>query len=123
MTEREKLLNEAYSKIENSGFNCGVIIPTGVGKSFLLNRVLRELYDRGCRKILYVCDNQKLRDDDFPKEMIKWGNGDLLEVVERKCYQGVYKIRDGTYDLLLMDKLCPFSVNSGKPFRASITNL
>lgn len=104
MKEREILLNEGFELLEKTDFNACIILPTGTGKSSLLVKSLLRLLERGYTKILYVCDNKELRDNDFPNEVVKWGAENYLDIIERKCYQSTYKYVNQEYDVLLMDE-------------------
>lgn len=102
--EREKIQLEALTALKDSNFNGAIIMPTGSGKSWILVQCLKELYNKGSSTFLYCCDNRKLRDEDFPKELEKWGVDSYLDIMDRLCYQSAYKLKNQKYDVLLLDK-------------------
>lgn len=98
---KEQLQKECFEAIKEANFNCGIILPTGVGKSKILCDIIKYL---GFKRILYLCDNTRLRDVDFPNELIKWGLEEYVDIIERHCYQTAYKWGGEHYDLLLADE-------------------
>lgn len=99
--EKEKIQIEALNALREVDFNGGIILPTGTGKSKILIDSMIELNPS---TILYGCDNKRLRDVDFPLEVENWGAGYLLDSIDRKCYQSIYKLKDKDYDLFIMDE-------------------
>jgi superfamily II DNA or RNA helicase len=105
MVNEERLIiqNSALDKLEEVNYNGGVIMPTGTGKSYILIEALKRIYKHG-DSILYCADNRKLRDEDFPNELTKWGGELYLPIMERYCYQSAYKFEGKHYNILLMDE-------------------
>lgn len=97
-----EIQNEAFDALKQNNFRAGVILPTGTGKTLVIIKSLNFLDD--CESILYCCDNMKLRDEDFPNELKKWGSEHLLDKMDRLCYQSAYKLRDKHYDVLVCDE-------------------
>lgn len=100
--ERLKIQKEAFQALKEVDFNGGIILPTGAGKTLVLIKSLQDL--DADYKVLYCCDNRKLRDEDFLKELYHWGGGYMDENITRMCYQAAYKLKDQYYDVLLMDE-------------------
>lgn len=100
--EKEKIQLEGFTALQESGFNGAVIMPTGVGKSWILIQSLLSIPK--IKSVLYCCDNKKLRDEDFPNELKKWGADSYLNIIDRLCYQSAYKLKKQCYDLLLLDE-------------------
>lgn len=99
---KEKIQLQGFSALQNNNFNGAIIMPTGVGKSWILIQSLLALPK--AKSILYCCDNRKLRDEDFPNELTKWGADSYLDIMDRLCYQSAYKLKKQSYDILLLDE-------------------
>lgn len=100
--QRDNLQEEAFEALKQNGFNGAVILPTGSGKTKVAIKAIQYLTD--IERILYTCDNKKLRDEDFPAELERWGGNYLSENITRMCYQSAYKLTDKYYDVLIMDE-------------------
>lgn len=103
--QRGKIQSEAGQALQQSGDNGIVILPTGTGKSRVAVQRLIELaarYPEGT--IIYTCDNLRLRDVDFPAELIKWGGGHLMGRIRRECYAAAYRISGEHFDIWLADE-------------------
>jgi superfamily II DNA or RNA helicase len=68
----------------------------------------QELLDKyKIKKILYLCDNRRLRDSEeegFPEQIEKWGSPALRKIITLECYQTTYKWKGEKYDLVLADE-------------------
>lgn len=100
--ERQKIQKQALEALKENNYNGGIILPTGVGKSWILIQALLAL--KKVKSILYCCDNKKLRDEDFPNELKKWGAEKYLDYMDKLCYQSAYKLKGKKYDIVLLDE-------------------
>ena len=99
--QKDKLQAEALNALKINKYNGIVILPTGVGKSWILIQVLKILNPK---KILYLADSTMNRDVTFKNELIKWGCEELIDKIEFLCYQSAYKRENFKYDLVLGDE-------------------
>lgn len=93
--------------IRSYDYNAAAIIATGTGKAKILIDLAQELMDKGAKTILYVCDNQTLRDspaEGFPEQLKRWGSPELIKKVRLECYQTVYKWKNVKFDVGLFDE-------------------
>lgn len=93
--------------IENN-YNGTVLASVGFGKNRVIIKLLKRLKDEfGFTKMLYLCDNRRLRDIDFPSEVDKWADGDqdLKKMIRCECYQTAYKWANESYDVVIGDEL------------------
>lgn len=100
--EKSKIQQQGFQALQDNNFNGAIIMPTGVGKSWILIQALLALPTT--KSILYCCDNKQLRDEDFPNELHKWGAQKYLEIMDRMCYQSAYKLKGKKYDVVLLDE-------------------
>lgn len=100
--EKLKLQEQAFEELEKVNFNGGIIMPTGSGKTYVMIKALKALPQD--YNILYCCDNRKLRDEDFPNELHKWGASEAMNRMDRMCYQGAYKLKGYHYNIGLFDE-------------------
>jgi superfamily II DNA or RNA helicase len=101
--ERRIIQMEALDALRANNFKGIVVLPTGTGKSFVLIEALREIYKPGMR-VLYTCDSQRLRDEDFDKELQKWDAIEYSDKMEKECYASAYKFEGQHFDILLADE-------------------
>ena len=100
--EKDKLQEEAYLKLRENNYNGIVLMSTGTGKSNIIIRCLRDLKDE--ETIVYGCDNRQLRDESFPAELKKWGMEEMIDKIDRKCYQSLYKIKGQHFNVFFADE-------------------
>lgn len=108
LAARIQMQKEAKQAVRSAGYNAATIITVGGGKGKIMIDLARELVERhGPLKILYVCDNRRLRDspeEGFPEQLEKWGTPEFKKMVQLECYQTTCKWIDKEYDLLLADE-------------------
>ena len=98
--EKDKIQKEAFLAAKKANFNAALLLATGAGKSKIMCDCILAIKPK---TILYLCDSQRLRDNDFVKEMEKWGCKDYIPLTQFECYQAAYKL-SGKYDLILGDE-------------------
>jgi superfamily II DNA or RNA helicase len=100
---REKVQAEAIQAViaNNGGM---VAMATGSGKS----RVAVELAKYYCKAqnddVALLVPTEKLRDENWKEEFIKWEAEHLLDQTTRLCYASASKVRNGDYQLLILDE-------------------
>jgi superfamily II DNA or RNA helicase len=108
LQERIKMQEEAKVAIRAAGYVASVLITVGGGKGKIMLDMATELMKKyNIKRILYVCDNTRLRDsstEGFPQEIEKWGSKELKQIIECACYQTAYEWKDKEYDLILADE-------------------
>jgi superfamily II DNA or RNA helicase len=96
--------NDLQLKAVDKWLNCGrrglVSMATGVGKTRV---ALLALQKTKPKKVALLVPTIKLRDLDWPKEFDKWGVD--MSNVDRYCYQSAHKIKEKTYDLVILDEV------------------
>lgn len=101
MNGRDKILKEALDAYQKNKYNGVVLLPTGTGKGRLMVELAKILKPES---ILYLSNSTQLRDKMFIDELHKWDGAHLLKIMDRECYQTVYKWRNRKYDLVLADE-------------------
>jgi superfamily II DNA or RNA helicase len=105
---RVKMQDEAKAAVRLAGYIASLLITVGGGKGKIMIDLALELLQKyKIKKILYVCDNTRLRDSKelgFPEQVEKWGSEELNKIIQFECYQTAYKFKDQQYDLLLADE-------------------
>lgn len=109
LATRIQMQKEAKHAVRTAGYNAAIIITVGGGKGKIMIDLAREIVHNEGRKlrILYVCDNTRLRDsseEGFPEQLEKWGTPEFKEMVQLECYQTTCKWVDQEYDILLADE-------------------
>lgn len=100
---REKVQAEAIQAViaNNGGM---VAMATGSGKS----RVAVELAKYYCKAhhddVALLVPTEKLRDENWKEEFTKWEAKHLLDQTTRLCYASASKVRNGDYQLLILDE-------------------
>lgn len=108
MQARIKMQDAAKVAVRAANYNASLLITVGGGKGKLMIDLALELIrDKGIKKILYVCDNRRLRDstvEGFPEQLATWGTPELKKMVRLECYQTTRKWENEQYDLILADE-------------------
>lgn len=102
---KRKIQEEALDALEKNNYNGIVLLPTGVGKTWVLIEALKRLKKiENCNKIWYLCNSTLLRDVGFNEELKVWGLEELGDSIEKMCYQTAYKRANEEVDILLADE-------------------
>lgn len=97
--------DEAMNAIIAANYNAAILASVGFGKGRVIVTLLLKLFKEGkIRSVLYLCDNQRLRDVDFPAELDKWGTPELKAIVTLECYQTAYKWKDRRFGVIIGDE-------------------
>lgn len=107
----------------NEGCWGAIIAATGVGKSKIaIDASLwingnAKLPNEGNPKILILVPTEKLRDENWKEEFVKWGYESLYnDCVRRECYVSAPKIKDEEFDLVIMDEYHNITENNSTFF-------
>ena len=101
LVQRESLNAWAKRKCKGTLQLC-----TGAGKTYAAIRAIEWVFSLNPEaNVLIICPTEIIRDDTFPNEFKKWKKGKLLEKVDIKCIQTVYKWEDKHYDLVVADEI------------------
>lgn len=99
---------EALSSARAASYLCAIIASVGFGKGKVMIDIIQDLITKyNIKKVLYVCDNTRLRDSDtegFPEQLARWGTPAMKKIVRLECYQTTYKWENESFDLLLADE-------------------
>lgn len=97
---------EAIEAIQQPG-NWIVTIATGGGKSKIAidYAIEEEKRQRKLLKVLLVVPTEKLRDENWHYEFMDWSNQEHYDRIERYCYKSVNKIKEQTFDIVILDEL------------------
>lgn len=104
---------------ENNTWGC-IYIATGVGKSKIAINAIANLDDsyQTPDKCLIVVPTEKLRDENWMEEFIKW---DMLthweHTVQRCCYASLNKYKNEHFDLVILDEGHNITENNSEFFR------
>ena len=110
---REILQKEALQAVINNKGSGILCLATGVGKSKIAIDYCQIFYSDLKKKFkcLLVVPTEKLRDNNWADEFIKWKSKKIYtDCIERTCYASFNKIKNQKYDLVILDKLKNCSV-------------
>lgn len=100
---RDKVQKEALKAIESSKHHDMLLMATGSGKSKIPIDYLKKKKNK-IKKVALIVPTQRLRDEDWKNEFVKWGaEGDWLNTT-RLCYASASKISGEEYDLVILDE-------------------
>lgn len=105
--ERRKIQEEALSALEQNDYNGIIVLPTGVGKSWVMIEALKRIREKvgSDIDILYLCNSTDLRDKDFVSELYAWNAVAFYDHMTLMCYQSAYKMKGNRITVLLADEL------------------
>lgn len=111
MTEKEvneirnRIQKEALLSIENNTTTKGSLLAmaTGSGKS-KIPILYAQKKKHKVKKIALIVPTERLRDEDWHDEFIKWGAEDIWGNVTRLCYASAHKIKKEEFDLVILDE-------------------
>lgn len=99
-----KLANFWYGKEKKGTLQ----LATGCGKSRIGVIILKHFLDKGYvhpGDIHIACPTEAIRDEVWPKEIIRWAGEKYLKQVRIECIQTLYKERNKTYGLTIADEI------------------
>lgn len=85
-----------------------VVLATGVGKSKVaIDRAKEVVAINPDARIILSVPTQKLRDENWHEEFIKWGAGEIWDknLVTRACYVSMNKLKGEHFDLQIGDEI------------------
>lgn len=79
---------------------------TGVGKSRVAVMAMQKQFEKNPDSVVYLAvPTETLRDDDWPKEMTKWGAKHLIDKVHRICWKSLgEEVSEREVDLFIGDE-------------------
>lgn len=93
---------EARVEIDKNNGHGIINIATGGGKT----KILIDYISDNNLKVLWFTPSTVMRDIDTPNEFIKWGKEKYYrENVSIECYAMMHKIKDTTYDMIVLDEV------------------
>lgn len=114
--------NEAKDIIQNEALNAllknkthkGIIsMCTGSGKSKVAIDLYNHLYkENKDLKVLLVVPTEKLRDVNWLEEFKQWNLKELYVSLHRCCYASLSKIKNNSYDLVILDEVHRITENN-----------
>ena len=102
MNNRDRVQQEAIEAIIKNKGRGILTLATGIGKSKITIDYANKIR---AKSIALIVPTQKLRDENWKDEFIKWDSEKLWNKVIRICYQSAHKIKDNNFDLVIMDEL------------------
>ncbi len=120
---KDAVQEEARVAWKNDNFWSILVMATGSGKSKIPINVLKKLRERlqeniSVVKVLIAVPTEKLRDNNWREEFIKWDALDIYEkCVETICYASLSKIENQEYDLFVGDEFHNMTENNVQFFK------
>lgn len=112
MTKEQKqdLIQQAARKAWSDGGQYGLLaMATGTGKTKIAVDITSELVRNGTAfctvpNILLVVPTEKLRDNNWEDEFIKWKDPYAYSQIKRSCYASIHKYKNEVFDLVILDE-------------------
>jgi superfamily II DNA or RNA helicase len=89
-----------YAIVDNGGRGM-VVLPTGSGKSKVAIELSKYYLED---KTTLIVPTEKLRDENWKEEFIKWGAETHYNYLDRLCYASAYKTKDKNIKFLILDE-------------------
>lgn len=96
-----KLQKDVVQSIISSNGHGIIALATGVGKTKI---AIDYLIHANFKRVLWVVPTRMLRDYVVRKEFEKFDAMDVFENVETICYQSISKLKNQTYDCVILDE-------------------
>lgn len=117
--------NAAYIAWKNAGMKGTIVAATGVGKSkiaiYRVKKIIEETYEPPPLKpsILLVTPTEKLRDENWPEEFLKWNvtQKGMNTFIKRICYASLKNERGNQYRLVILDEIHWLTERNSEGFR------
>lgn len=97
--KRDELQKSIVSRINEADKKAIIYAATGFGKTKV---VIDTLAEQPKAKILWLVDRVKLRDEDVPAEIKKWGKN--LGDITLACYNSIHKFEKKKFDYVILDE-------------------
>lgn len=112
-------VQEEAKKVLSLYNNTGLIaMATGTGKSKIAVDKIAEIEAlKPELKALVVVPTEKLRDENWKNEFVKWGKEELWAKVRRSCYASVSKISQETFDIVILDECHNITLKNSEFFQ------
>jgi superfamily II DNA or RNA helicase len=109
----QKEAEESFYKNASWG---AAYMGTGSGKSKIAIDIAADLFNRSTNMLLVV-PTEKLRDEGWHEEAIKWGMENVYSSFKRSCYASLNKIEGETFDYVILDEGHNITENNSEFFR------
>lgn len=113
-------VQEEAGRILSLNADHGIIaMATGTGKSKVaINKIVEHYKNNTDLRVLIVVPTEKLRDQNWKDEFIKWNQSFLWDNnVERSCYASISKMEGEVYDLIILDECHNITPNNSSFFK------
>lgn len=100
---RNRVQKEALAAIEKSKHHDMLFMATGSGKSKIPIEYAKKKKNK-VKKLALIVPTERLRDEDWKNEFIKWGAEELWENTVRLCYASASKVALQDFDLVILDE-------------------
>jgi len=101
MQRKNALQKEALLALHNKSGTLAMC--TGSGKSRVGILALKK-EDHKNAKFAIIVPTEKLRDENWKNEFVKWKEEGLFRKCDRFCYASIAKVKDQTYDCVILDE-------------------
>lgn len=103
---KARVQTEAEQAFVNAGAWGAIFAATGTGKSKIAIDYSHKLVSRvNTAKILLSVPTEKLRDETWHDEFVKWGMGNIWNFnVEKTCYASLHKYEGQVFDFVILDE-------------------
>lgn len=102
---RAKIQKEALVSIEKNTTTIGSLLfmATGAGKSKIPIDYVKKKKNK-VKSIALIVPTERLRDEGWHNEFIKWGAEDLWNITTSLCYASASKVSLQNFDLVILDR-------------------
>lgn len=102
---------DALNSWKQSKHKSTLAMCTGSGKSRVGILALKEK-NKINAKFALIVPTEKLRDENWKNEFIKWKSKSLFDKCDRYCYASIAKIKGNTYDCVIADEIHNLTENN-----------
>lgn len=121
---RTMVQQAGFTAWKNAGMKGSIVAATGVGKSRIAIMRCIEISESNpslqhlCPPILLVTRTEKLRDENWPSEFVKWEAGSVMNrLVKRICYASLQKEKGNRYQLVILDEAHRLTSRNAEAFQ------
>lgn len=100
---RDKVQRSAVKSIENNKGRGLLAMATGSGKSKIPIMYAKKKKNK-VKTIALIVPTERLRDEGWHDEFVKWGVDEMWTRVVRLCYASASKVKDQKFDLVILDE-------------------
>lgn len=112
MQQKDDLQTKAFQEWVLNDKKGTLAMCTGSGKSRVGILALDKIKGKAC----LIVPTEKLRDENWKNEFIKWKKQKEYDTLDRYCYASIAKIKNKEYDLVIADEIHNITENNSKFF-------